>query len=891
MFDLWDYQEKLINDIANAWATLGIINVLAVSATGSGKTVVFSTIAHRFNGVSIAIAHRHELVSQISLALARNGVYHSILAQNAVIRACVQIHRQELGQSFYSANAACIVAGVDTLIRMDPNTPIFKRVGLWILDEAHHLLKNNKWGRAVKMFPNARGLGVTATPCRSDGRGLGRHVDGLFDTMVLAPTMRDIINRGFLTDYKIFSPASDIDTSTLPIGASGDFSLDPLRKAVHKSHIVGDVVDHYLRIAPGMLGITFCVDIESANKQAAAFRQAGVPAEMVSGESSIEHRHAMIQKFRRGDIKQLVNVDLFGEGFDLPAISVVSMGRPTWSFGLYCLDPETEILTPAGWKGPSELHLIDEVIAFDSADSTTRSVQINDNGKIKRNLYPNEIMYGIDAPHLDIRVSDRHDMVVKSRTGTAKNWQKQKACDVAKRAAMFIIPVAGFGEFEGAKLTDDELRLLGWFLSDGCINKRTNGLAITQAYSKTAHIDSIRNALIGCGFKFSEAIRHRKDVPATHQSVVQFTVSKGAPRGRDKHLTGWGRLSEWMDKSIPPCYDTLTREQFLILLETFNLGDGVNNHSSLDYIKHTLTITCGDNLHMADRIQALCITRGLRCNIAHPHYHGHVKWAILHIRDSVTSTIAGHGNADGSISGKKRYARSRFEKKTNRPAFVWCITNELGTLITRRNGKVAVVGNCQQFGRALRKLEGKKCGILIDHVGNVHRHGLPDAPQNWTLDRRERSGRSATVELVKVRTCPDCTGTYDRSLGMTCPYCQVTATPATRSAPAHVDGCLFELDPETLALMRGEIETVQSGPKIPYGATPEIIGALKKHHRARLEALDALKHSMAMWASGMDDIPRAQRRFYLEFGIDVATAQTLSRADADKLRERIEGAK
>jgi superfamily II DNA or RNA helicase len=186
------------------------------------------------------------------------------------------------------------------------------------------------------MFPNARGLHVTATPIRADGAGLGRHADGLVDVMVEAPGMRDLIDMGFLTDYRIFAPPSAIDLSNVAISnATGDYNATQVRNAVHESHITGDVVAHYLKLAPGKLGVTFAVDVQAASDIADAFRAAGVPAEVVSAKTPDALRAAILRRFKNREILQLVNVDLFGEGFDLPAIEVVSMARPTQSFSLY----------------------------------------------------------------------------------------------------------------------------------------------------------------------------------------------------------------------------------------------------------------------------------------------------------------------------------------------------------------------------------------------------------------------------------------------------------------------------------------------------------------------------------------------------------------------------
>lgn len=334
MLELHDYQRDQKAGIYGEWGK-GHRNVLAVLPTGGGKSVETADIVQGYEAASCVMAHRQELVSQLSLALARCGVRHGLLAPEPVVRNIVRIHMDEVGRSYYEPTSRTRVAGVDTLIRMDPKEPWFAQVGLWVTDEAHHLLRENKWGKAVGMFPNAWGLGFTATAIRADRKGLGRKADGVFDSMVVGPSMRELINRNFLTEYEVWAPPSDLDLSAVPIAAGGDYSPDPLRKAVHKSHIVGDIVKHYLRIAPGKLGVTFAVDIEAATEIAQAYRDAGVPAEIVTSKTPDALRVAILRRFRNREILQLVNVDLFGEGFDLPAIEVVSMGRPTQSYGLY----------------------------------------------------------------------------------------------------------------------------------------------------------------------------------------------------------------------------------------------------------------------------------------------------------------------------------------------------------------------------------------------------------------------------------------------------------------------------------------------------------------------------------------------------------------------------
>jgi len=322
----------------DAWQDPAVRNVLISMATGSGKTVLFGSILADHQGASCAIAHRQELVGQISMALGRFGVRHKIIGPTKVIKHIINEQVIELGASFYDPNAQCAVAGVDTLIRRgDKLKHWLNQVTLWVQDECHHILTANKWGTAAAMMPNARGLGVTATPIRADGKGLGRHADGLMDRLIEGPSMRRLIDQGYLTDYRIFAPPSDLDLSDVTVSPqTGDYNHQKLVKAVHRSHLVGDVIQHYLRLAPGKLGITFATDVETASDIANQFNAAGVRSEVVSAKTPDRIRNEVVRRFRRRELLQLVNVDIFGEGFDLPAVEVVSMARPTQSYSLYC---------------------------------------------------------------------------------------------------------------------------------------------------------------------------------------------------------------------------------------------------------------------------------------------------------------------------------------------------------------------------------------------------------------------------------------------------------------------------------------------------------------------------------------------------------------------------
>lgn len=331
-------QQQLKNDIYTSWNS-GRRNVLAVLPTGGGKSICVSDIVldgDRQSMRQCVIAHRTELVSQMSLHVARRGIKHRLIAPKQVIAQVVNDHRREFNASFINPDAVCSVGAVDTInARAEQLKSWAGQIDRWVIDEAHHVTKLNKWGKACGLFENAYGLGVTATPLRADGLGLGSHHDGVFDDMCLGPDMRWLIDHEALTDYEIAIPESDFYIDEDDIAPSGDYAPKKMREASKRSHIVGDVVSEYVKRAIGKRAICFATDVETAGEIAKRFNDAGIPAACVSAETPAEVRAEFIRRFKEGRIWILVNVDLFGEGFDVPACEVVIMARPTASLAVY----------------------------------------------------------------------------------------------------------------------------------------------------------------------------------------------------------------------------------------------------------------------------------------------------------------------------------------------------------------------------------------------------------------------------------------------------------------------------------------------------------------------------------------------------------------------------
>lgn len=331
--ELRPYQQDLVNKIGLAYKS-GFKCPLAVLSTGGGKTVIFSHITHgasqKGNPVLVA-AHRKEIIRQISLSLARFGVYHQVIAPPARAASIRIAHVRAYGKCFVDKKSTVIVGSTQTLInRLDQVRLIFDLAKkqnenakpLIVFDEAHHAVPGTQHGKIMEFAERLGSLGlmVTATPCRLDGKGLGTCAGGYADTIVEGPSMEWLVNNGYLSKFRILTVEHQLDMSDVKKRAGEYISAD-LEELVNKPSITGDAVEHYKREASGKKAVVFCVSVAHSKEVASAFCDAGIKAAHIDGTTDDEIRDRSILDFADGKIDVLCQVNLFSEGFDLASIA------------------------------------------------------------------------------------------------------------------------------------------------------------------------------------------------------------------------------------------------------------------------------------------------------------------------------------------------------------------------------------------------------------------------------------------------------------------------------------------------------------------------------------------------------------------------------------------
>jgi DNA repair protein RadD len=306
---LRQYQLEIIEAARQTFAK-GKCSPLIVAPTGSGKTVMFSEFTHQLKAKGrrvLILAHRDELLDQISESLNNFNVEHSVMKAGSAV-----------------SKAQVVVGSVMTCVRRE--MPSFDFI---IHDESHHVTLNSGWGKIIKQINPKWMLGVTATPCRLDGAPLGE----VFDSMILAPSTRWLINNGYLSSYRAFAASSPNLKGVK--SRAGDFISSQVEELMNTPQITGSAIKEYELHANGKRAIVFCSTVKHAEQVRDEFLNAGHSAESLDGTMDKLTRKSIVNNFKLGKIKILTSVNVVSEGFDLPAIEAAILLRPTQSLSLY----------------------------------------------------------------------------------------------------------------------------------------------------------------------------------------------------------------------------------------------------------------------------------------------------------------------------------------------------------------------------------------------------------------------------------------------------------------------------------------------------------------------------------------------------------------------------
>ena len=818
---LRDYQARSLDALRDG-IRAGLNRQLLMAATGAGKTVCAAQLMESASNKkrrAVFLVDRVSLVDQTSRVFDEYGIAHGVIQAN---------HWR------YRPYEYIQVASVQTLSRRG----FPEDIDLLVIDEAHTIHKSTI--NYVLGNPDLRVVGLSATPFT---KGLGK----VFQNLVNVTTTNRLVEEGFLAPVRYYV-AKEIDMTGAKTVAGEWADSEVESRGIR---IVGDIVATWVEKTRQHFGrpvktIAFGATVAHCEEIAAAFQQAGYNFRVVSyRDGNDEGRRALIEEFRKPDS------DIIG------LISCEAL----------CLDEETEILTREGWRGIDAISESDRVASY---EHTTGSIVFEPAKKIiRRHKGISERMVTVESKRLSLRVTEGHRMLVPLGANGASNgrWQFRSARDCVDVAGLDI-PVAGFAEpdsirvaqetglpikrriaansyvlrkqgmsYEAAKdealaritsrlqlkfrqpqeLTLDECRLIGFWIGDGSTTRPKSG-GITYSFSQSMRYANIvewfDNLIARIGLHAQRYIIPKEKVSKATADVIKWHIPRGTGFGNQSRCGIYG-LEPYMKKNGSDLFWGLNKEQFLALIEGFEYADGDHYHAP-NRDRHTPRIS-NTSKELLDTLQAIAVCRGCRATLSvddertNKGYKPLYKLTVRADRTFVTSAF-----------GKKSAIEAGKDSER-----VWCVETQLGTIVTRRCGRVAIMGNCkgfdvpdvlcgigarplrkslsthiQQIGRVMRIHPDKEYAIWLDHAGNVLRfhEDMEDVFQNGlsgfdskNLDQRVR--KEPTARERELRTCPRCKQ-YMPPKQYTCLSCGFEM-PRKQSGIENVAGEIVELTTKT----------------------------------------------------------------------------------------------
>lgn len=732
-----DAIEKLRNGIR-----AGYKNQLLCSATGSGKSVIAASLLDecaKKGNRAVFVCDRLSLINQTSALLDSYGIAHGVVqAQHPRWRPYERIQ----------------VCSAQTLARRQ-----WPEANLIVIDECHTITET------VKNRISARdtiAIGLTATPFT---KGLGK----LYDNLVNVTSTQTLIDEGFLSGYRIFA-CKEPDMEGVRVVAGEWEEKETSRRALE---VVGDCVKEYVEHCNGKKFICSAVNTAHVEELQRQFMAAGILCANYTYKTSEEEREEIVNEFKKLDsvYRGLITVTAASKGFD-------------------CLDEKTEILTTEGWRGIGNVSTKNAVYAFNRETEKIEIVPILKYAE--RFVRPDEMMVTLKSQRFDIRVSEGHWFHFKSKKNRPE-FESARAKEMVVRKADSFLPISGECDFKGVDLTDDEIRLIAWYVTDGNIHRTTFSIAQSKPFKH-----EIRELLARLHLDFKERDVVPHGFAHTMQSTI-FEIPKGTHKGALKR-NGWFRFEPFLKKNISPLLFGMTREQFRVFWNELLKGHGAKQEGKSGWL------WCSSK-GQADAIMHLACVRGFAASMLSQRTKSGKTVFLVSCRDKQFIQIS----PSSSLGAKFAFEVPKTGEK------VWCVQNRLSTLVTRRNGRIAIVGNCpdiecvimarplrnslaehiQLFGRGLRIHPDKKECIVLDHSGNCLRFmdEMQDFFQHGAIElddgkKKERKKKKTEDIEDKYMKCPHC-----RVLHAAAPYCPNCGHeyPPKKSEIIHKAGTLQEL--------------------------------------------------------------------------------------------------
>lgn len=293
--------------------------ILMVAPTGAGKTVIAGAIVKSYveNGKRVLFfSHRREITKQTSAKLHAVDIDHGIIQAGFPLR----LHEPVQVASVQTLTARAIRGSAIELPHAD----------LVIIDEAHHTPAET-YRKIVEKYPTARILGLSATPVRKDGRGLG----DIFEAIIECPQVDELVRGKWLVPTKVYAPTERIDLSGIRTQA-GDYVENQLAERMDTQKLVGDIVTHWHRFGVHRQTVIFASGVAHSIHLRDEFRKAGIEAEHIDVDTPNDKRDEILKQLANGKTKLVTNAMVLTEGWDCPEVSCLVLARPTKSMGLYC---------------------------------------------------------------------------------------------------------------------------------------------------------------------------------------------------------------------------------------------------------------------------------------------------------------------------------------------------------------------------------------------------------------------------------------------------------------------------------------------------------------------------------------------------------------------------